>query len=117
MLSFRRYFDAIYMIIDGVNIGKAYLDYEDKPCLYISLIKIKKRYRRRGYATLLLKYITSTYTNYEAISLYVSIYNPNAMALYRKCGFFISYHSTGEYPHYLMTYRLGSSTSLDLTCT
>lgn len=56
-----------------------------------------------GYGSLLVKHITEQYSKYEAISLYVSIYNPNAILLYRKCGFFISYLSQGEHTHYLMT--------------
>jgi len=106
MTVFKRYLDTIYIIVDGFHVGHARLDYEDKPCLYVSLVKIKKRYRRKGYGKLLVNYITDTFINYESVSLYVSIYNPNAIALYRKCGFFISYLSQGEHPHYLMTYKL-----------
>lgn len=105
MITFNRYLDTIYMIVDGVNVGKIRIEDEGKPSLFIPLLKINKKHRKKGYGHYLMSYVIQEYNHQESISLYVSVYNPNAISLYRKCGFFISLLRNGDHPHYLMTYR------------
>lgn len=93
----------IYAVVNGKCVGKAKIEDLDKPSIYIPLVKIKKKYRRMGYGLMLLDYISNHYSSFESVSLYVSIYNPNAILFYRKAGFFISLYRGGEHPHYLMT--------------
>lgn len=106
-VSFVKIYGTIYMFHNGINIGKSLIE-EEEPAIYIRILKIKKRYRNKGYGFLMLNYLVNNSSNHESISLYVSVLNKVAIKLYRKCGFFISLLTSKnkESPHYLMTKKL-----------
>ncbi len=76
---------------------------------FSSMQNITKKFRRKGYCTIILKSIieAATRLNKEAVSLYVVDYNNSAIEAYRKNGLFISTitYRDGE-KFYLMTYKI-----------
>jgi len=65
-----------------------------KGYVYVEELWIQESYRRKGYARLLMEKANEVAIHYDAsgIRLGVNVENPNALDLYKKCG----YHVTGQ---------------------
>jgi len=88
--------------LDDLCIGNAHVTFETNN-VSIHNIGIFRAYRNKGYATILLKTVINHLLdnkNIKKISLDVSSENSNALAIYQKCGFYIS--TTYEYWKFLV---------------
>ena len=87
-MEYKHYKNGKIILCDNdKQIGWAYVEDKQEPAQYITGVFIKEKYRNKGYGCHLIKYITS---QYKIMSLYVDCDNIYAIALYKKCGFFIA---------------------------